>query len=205
MWYVQTALSPGRDPPLADNLLSLDESRPTCKRCQKAGYDCGGYQRQLELRFHTFADPAGGGVPTPATTSKLPPTFSNSCISKNLVPRSSQDDQSSVPPELSLVAFREDVQFSFLFDNFVWSSYGSPWLQLAAAGKLDALSLEACRVFSLGTFGRHHHQREIEVSGAIHYDKTVRALSSRLSNVGSAGSEALIVPITILLMHSVSR
>jgi hypothetical protein len=101
------------------------------------------------------------------------------------------------------VAFRDDVQFSYLFDNFVWSSYGSPWLQMAAAGRLDALSLEACRAFSLSIFGKHHHQRDIEVSGAMHYDHTVRALSSRLSYVGSSGSEGLIVPITILLMHSV--
>jgi hypothetical protein len=101
------------------------------------------------------------------------------------------------------VAFRDDVQFSYLFDNFVWSSYGSPWLQMAAAGRLDALSLEACRAFSPSIFGKHHHQRDIEVSGAMHYDHTVRALSSRLSLVGSPGSEGLIVPITVLLMHSV--
>lgn len=111
---------------------------------------------------------------------------------------------SGLPTELSFTAFRENIQFSYLFDNFVWSSFGSPWLHLAAEGKLDALSLEACRAFSLSLFGRHHHQADIEVSGAVHYDKTVRALSSRLSNVGAPGSEALIVPIMILLMHAVS-
>lgn len=110
-----------------------------------------------------------------------------------------------LPPELSLVAFKDSIQFAYLFDNFVWSGYGTPWLQMSAEGKMDALSLEACQAFSLSIFGRHHHQPDIEVSGAIHYDKAVRALSSRLCHVGSPGSETLLVPIMILMMHSVSH
>ena len=110
-----------------------------------------------------------------------------------------------VPQDMSLVAFKEDIQFAYLFDNFVWNSYGTPWLQMSAEGRIDFLALEACRAFSLSIFGKHHHQSDIEVSGAIHYDKAVRALSSRLSNVGAPGSEDLIIPIMILLMHSVSR
>ena len=154
------------------------------------------------MRFHTFVDQTNAGPPK---TSKDPP-LSKSDVPEKLVLLSNarQWCASSLPFELSLVAFRDDIQFSYLFDNFVWSSYGSPWLQMSAEGKLDALSLEACRAFSLSTFGRHHHQDDIEVDGAVHYDKTVRALSSRLSGVGYPGSEALIVPIMILLMHAVS-
>jgi hypothetical protein len=187
---------------MADTRGAPDETRPACKRCEKAGYACAGYERKLELRFHTFADNADAG---PAKTSKDAPV-SRDEVPENLVLRSNDDHSgpSSLPPELSFVAFRENIQFSYLFDNFVWSSYGSPWLQMSAEGRLDALSLEACRAFSLSIFGKHHHQAEIEVSGAVHYDKTVRALSSRLSNVGAIGSESLIVPIMILLMHAVS-
>ncbi|KAJ9603348.1 hypothetical protein H2200_012126 [Cladophialophora chaetospira] len=179
-----------------------DETRPTCKRCEKAGYACAGYERKLEMRFHTFEEQADVG---PATTSKEPLASENN-FPEALVLRSNVAtlNSNSLPTELSFVAFRENIQFAYLFDNFVWSSYGSPWLQMSAEGKLDALSLEACRAFSLSIFGRHHHQAEIEVSGAVHYDKTVRALSSRLSNVGAPGSETLIVPILILLMHASS-
>ncbi|KIW70817.1 hypothetical protein PV04_03056 [Phialophora macrospora] len=182
--------------------VKCDETRPACKRCEKAGYACAGYERKLEMRFHTFDDQIEAG---PSKTSKEPP-LSRDNVPERLVLRSNDAQQSSTPlsPELSFVAFRENIQFSYLFDNFVWSSYGSPWLQMSAEGKLDALSLEACRAFSLSIFGRHHHQAEIEVSGAVHYDKTVRALSSRLSNVGAPGSECLIVPIMVLLMHASS-
>lgn len=167
------------------------------------------------MRFHTFEagsaeNPAASTV-SARTTKDVPFRLSTTVtvpLQKNLVLRSNNEGPapptSVLPQELSLVAFRDDVQFSYLFDNFVWSSYGSPWLQMAAAGRLDALSLEACRAFSLSIFGKHHHQRDIVVSGAMHYDHTVRALSSRLSRVGSPGSEGLIIPITILLMHSVS-
>ncbi|KAK5231757.1 hypothetical protein LTR47_007160 [Exophiala xenobiotica] len=185
--------------------IKCDESRPTCKRCEKAGYVCLGYDRKLEIRFHTFEGSESAGNPAvSAKTTKHTPLSTTTVQQQNLVFRSNQGrpTPAAVPQELSLVAFRDDVQFSYLFDNFVWSSYGSPWLQMAAAGRLDALSLEACRAFSLSIFGKHHHQRDIEVSGAMHYEHTVRALSSRLSHVGSPGSEGLIVPITILLMHS---
>ncbi|KAK7894437.1 hypothetical protein LTR67_006198 [Exophiala xenobiotica] len=185
--------------------IKCDESRPTCKRCEKAGYVCLGYDRKLEIRFHTFEGSESAGNPAvSAKTTKHAPLSTTTVQQQNLVLRSNQGcpTPAAVPRELSLVAFRDDVQFSYLFDNFVWSSYGSPWLQMAAAGRLDALSLEASRAFSLSIFGKHHHQRDIEVSGAMHYEHTVRALSSRLSHVGSPGSEGLIVPITILLMHS---
>ncbi len=187
---------------MADICGASDETRPTCKRCERAGYACAGFERKLEMRFHTFEAQPGSG---PAIISKELPS-SRDDVPEAFVLRSNafQSGSTFLPPELSLIAFREDVQFSYLFDNFVWSSYGSPWLQMSAEGKLDALSLEACRAFSLSIFGRHHHQVEIEVSGAVHYDKTVRVLSSRLSDVGAPGSENLIVPIMILLMHAVS-
>jgi hypothetical protein len=155
------------------------------------------------MRFHTFTgDASDAGTAKTVTTPPVP----RDGFPEALVLRSndSRGGSGPLPPELSFVAFRENIQFSYLFDNFVWSSYGSPWLQMSAEGKLDALSLEACRAFSLSIFGKHHHQSEIEMSGAVHYDKTVRALSVRLSNVGSPGSESLIVPIMILLMHAVS-
>lgn len=110
-----------------------------------------------------------------------------------------------IPQELCLIAFKNDIHFSFLFTNFVWSQYGSPWLQNSARGELGALSLEACKAFSIGTFGKHHHLPDLELDGAEHYDRAVRKLSSLLPKAGAPGSEQLIVPIMILLLQSVSK
>jgi len=182
--------------------IKCDEARPTCKRCEKAGYVCKGYERALQLRFYT------GGKQSESTTAVTNRIDNNGAADASLDPvlrTHGRGHSPEVPRELSLVAFREEIQFSFLFENFVWSGYGTPWLQMVAAGRLDVLSLEACRAFSLSVFGRHHHQPQIEGTGAVHYDRTVRALSSRLQHVGSPGSEALIIPIAILLMQSVGH
>lgn len=190
-----------RRPATNDNICGvLDEARPTCKRCEKAGFTCGGYERKLEMRFHSFSNQTDSATLT--KTTKKPPSFLSG-VSEFHVLKSNDQAQSSIPQELTLSAFRDNIQFSYLFSNFVWSTYGSPWLQMSAEGNVDALALEACRAFSLTIFGKHHHQPDIEVSGAVHYDKAVRALSFRLSNVGAPGSEDMIVPIMILLMHSV--
>ncbi|KAK9320285.1 hypothetical protein V1517DRAFT_329822 [Lipomyces orientalis] len=187
--------------------VKCDESTPACRRCEKAGYKCSGYERKLEMRFHTFAERhAQPTSSTPTEISKAAPTLLDTQHVHRKLVLSSNDggDQSSVPPEMSLVAFQESIQFAYLFNNFVWSSYGTPWLQMSAEGKIDGLSLEASRAFSLSIFGKHHHQNDIQVLGAIHYERTVRALTSRLYNVGFPGSETLIVPILILLLHSTS-
>ena len=110
-----------------------------------------------------------------------------------------------VPSELSLVAFKDDMLFAFLFENFVWSSYGTPWLEYSASGRMGRLSLTACQAFSQCVFGKHHHRSDIETAGQIHYGATVRDLSVELSQVGHQGSESLIVPIMILLMHAVNQ
>ena len=51
----------------------------------------------------------------------------------------------SPPPELSLVAFREDMCSAFLVPNFVWRTYRTPWIEMAAKGHLGQLSLDASR------------------------------------------------------------
>ncbi len=119
-----------------------------------------------------------------------------------LVLRLNHDSRVHLPSELSLVAFKDDMQFAYLFENFVWSSYGTPWLQYSARGQMGDLPLAACQAFSQCVFGRHHHRSDIETEGQIHYGATVRDLSLELSQLGHQGSE-LIVPIMILLMHAV--
>ena len=120
-----------------------------------------------------------------------------------LVFRLNDGSNDSVPSGLSLVAFKGDMQFAYLFENFVWASYGTPWLQYSAQGMMGGLSLAASQAFSQSVFGRHHHRSDIETEGQIHYGATVRDLSVELSQVGHQGSESLIVPIMILLMHAV--
>lgn len=124
-------------------------------------------------------------------------------ITAELVVRLNEDRRLQVPEELSLIAFRNDMQFAYLFENFVWSSYGTPWLQLAALGKIDRLSHSACQAFAQTVYGKHHSLEDVELMGSLHYGETVRNLSSALSHAGEAKTEDLIVPIMVLLLHAV--
>ena len=101
-----------------------------------------------------------------------------------------------------MIAFKNDMQFAYLFENFVWATYGSPWMQYSALGKMGPLPLAAARAFSQSVFGKHHHRCDIEREGQVTYGATVRELSLELGQVGQPGSESLIVPIMILLMHA---
>lgn len=108
-----------------------------------------------------------------------------------------------VPPSLSLIAFKDVVEFSYLFDNFVWRTFGSPWFELCAKGRMGKLAHEACQAFAQSVFGRHHHQKEIEIQGQVLYSQAVKSLSQRLDSLTGPGAQELIVPILLLLMHAV--
>lgn len=110
----------------------------------------------------------------------------------------------SPPPELCLIAFREDLYSAFLVANIVWRTYGTPWLEMAAKGSLGQLSLDASRALSQTNFGSAHHQDEIKLDGMIQYSKVLKALAPQLSDPERPGVEELIVPVMMLLIHAVS-
>lgn len=105
---------------------------------------------------------------------------------------------------MSLVAFKDEIEFTYLLDNFVWRTYGTPWLEMSCSGKLGELPLSAARAFAQSVFGKHHHQKRIELQGQAWYGQTIRSLSQELNHVARPGSEDLIVSVLLLLMHAVS-
>ncbi|KAG4259115.1 hypothetical protein FPRO03_13050 [Fusarium proliferatum] len=98
----------------------------------------------------------------------------------------------SPPPEMSLIAFQGDFCFAFMFSNFVWRSYGTPWLDQAAAGKLGSLSLDAAKALSEANFGRSNHQRDIELKGIMQYGKCLKTLAGALGSGAVQGGPHLL-------------
>ncbi|KAF2804810.1 uncharacterized protein BDZ99DRAFT_143497 [Mytilinidion resinicola] len=175
--------------------IKCDESKPICQRCQKSGYLCTGYGHPLHF-VHASTAPFPSMEDVVTTPKRL--QESTSTMPATVVPRM----RTPAPNELSFVAFKGDFCVSFLFDNFVWRTYGTPWLQMAAAGKLNPLALEACQALSWTHFGVTHHQRDILVEGSVRYGKTLKGLIPGLSDPMRPGVEALIVPVMIMLMHA---
>lgn len=173
---------------------SQDEGKPACERCSKAKYTCAGYDRPLEFRHATF-DSSTKGPGASAGDAPAPTVFNVMINNPKLAsPRN----------ELSLVAFREDISLSFLMTNFVWRTYANPRIQMAAKGELGRLPLEASLALSHTNFGNSYNQQQIKVEGLVQYSHVLKALTPFLSDPRKPGVENLIVPIMMLLIHSVS-
>lgn len=107
------------------------------------------------------------------------------------------------PPELSLVAFKDNLYLSLMFSNHVWRASAAVWLEDAATGKLGRLSMDSAFALSQANFGRINHQHDIESQGTALYGQCLTSLAGQLANV-DRGGQALLIPILLLLMHAVS-
>lgn len=167
-----------------------DEQKPTCKRCEKARVKCAGYERPLHFRIAV----------APAATKSIEDSDANT------TQRSNQDRVQSrtttpLPDSMSLVAFKPDICFTYLNENFVWRGYGDGWLDRAMAGNISPLALYSVSALSQSHFGTTHHQDDIKTSGNVQYGKAVKYLIPELSTPSKPGSEALLITIMLLLMH----
>lgn len=194
-----------------------DERKPTCRRCEKSGYTCQGYKKPIHFLIHT----AGGQLSSPSSSLSVPtpsPSPAPAVRAKNLA-KSQQKPQGAlsrrkqqfayyVPPmpqQLGLDGFVEDMAFAFTFSNLVYSSFGRPWLQLAAKGTIDDMSLSACRALALGFFGNSQHQKQIQEKGANEYGISLRLLIQELSKVDQSNAGKYVIPVMVLLMYNVRR
>lgn len=170
-----------------------DEAKPLCQRCVKGGFECLGYEREVLWRNASsapFSEPeAHEGVVL---------------VHRPLTAAASRVASPSPPPELSLIAFQDNIYHAFMFANHVWRSSGVLWLEHAAKGNFGPLSLEATHALSQANFGRSHHQPDIEFKGKELYEQCLTNLAGQLASVSQC-NPALIVPVLVLLTHAVSR
>ncbi|KAH7121625.1 hypothetical protein EDB81DRAFT_230961 [Dactylonectria macrodidyma] len=169
--------------------VKCDETKPTCVRCTKGGFECLGYQR-AQLWHHTST------APFPEMTLPRPNEASQPFMPISRI--------SSPPPELSLVAFQGDFCFSFMFSNFVWRSYGALWLDQAAQGKLGDLAFDTTKALAQANFGRLNHKSNIELEGVIKYGNCLKTLAADLGRCMEC-SQDLLVPILVLMMQAASQ
>ncbi|RYO95682.1 hypothetical protein DL765_011182 [Monosporascus sp. GIB2] len=89
-----------------------------------------------------------------------------------------------------------------MFDNFIWRSYGAGWLDRAAQGELDVLSLDAVRAFSQFSFGQSNRIRNIQIQGGARYGSCLRLLRDKLEKGAATadGGQFLVPTILVLLM-----
>lgn len=176
--------------------LSTDERKPTCARCEKAGYTCAGYSKPLHFRI---------AVPSASSSTSASEPADTAVTIRFRARRHAHQATPTVPSFLSLEAFRPDICHAFLFENFVWRSYGQSWLPLAATGRFSPLALQATSALSQSNFGRLHAQQDLETNASVEYGKAIRTLIPALSQAMNprVGVEAhmLLIPVMILLVY----
>ncbi|KAF2135682.1 uncharacterized protein K452DRAFT_303367 [Aplosporella prunicola CBS 121167] len=175
--------------------IKCDERKPTCHRCEKSGYACQGYNKPIHFRIHT----AGASASTD-TRSKEPQDQRYLMVKKTRW----TNQPAAVPRELDLSAFQNDMAFSFTFKNLTYSSFGRPWLQMAAADRIDATSSAACKALALGFLGNSQRQLTLQNKSAVEYGASLRLLIKELANVKDENAGMYIIPVMILLMYNFS-
>ncbi|KAK7935167.1 hypothetical protein PG985_000662 [Apiospora marii] len=160
--------------------VKCDETKPTCDRCRRGGFECLGYARATEWR-HTFQETVSkrnGALATINVTS-LPP--------------------STPPRELDFGGFERNFCFSRMLDNFVWCSFGAGWIERAAEGRLGHLPLKATRALSQVNFGRRERLAPLKYKGHVEHSDCLGLLARELAGRGLQGGQRFLVPILMLL------
>lgn len=111
----------------------------------------------------------------------------------------------TLPQQLSLDAFEEDFCFAYIFSNFVWRGYGTSWLYQSAQGQLGQLAFDSAKALAETSFGKSHKSYQTEMQGRIKYGKALRCLIKNLGDTQGSPLRGLVIPVLLLLMHSVSK
>ncbi|KAH7033924.1 hypothetical protein B0J12DRAFT_278402 [Macrophomina phaseolina] len=196
--------------------IKCDERKPTCRRCEKSGYTCQGYTKTIHFLIHTTsgASSSPSGAPSPSTLGApsgrilqkaKPPAKSRTAQDQRKLARRKQQwaySLPTMPQELGLEGWVEDMAFSFTFSNFLYNNFGRPWLQLAAQGAIDDMSLAACKAFALGFFGNSQRQRWIQEKGAKENGISLRLLIKELPKADRVNAAKYIIPVMLLLLYN---
>ena len=167
----------------ADELL--DEARPTCARCDKAGLNCGGYIRPVQ-----FVDPQCRHLATQIQASELESKweFVNQSLAVQLNVPVMTGHNSAIPREISFRAFQDNIYISFLGAQlFLHTSERKQtlghWIS-ALLGKNAVEPALSLATHSLATsfFGRVHLQPDIIARGAQLYVSALQAFLLLLSD-----------------------
>lgn len=107
--------------------------------------------------------------------------------------------------ELSLVAFQEQIAFSYFFATYGWASFWKPFLELAQESDLSTTSHTCSLALAYGHMGLGHSEKSLQSMGLELYGRSLREVQSLLTHgVGAKTDLArLTVPVVILGMYSV--
>ncbi|KAL7796234.1 hypothetical protein V8C43DRAFT_278618 [Trichoderma afarasin] len=156
--------------------VKCDKGTPACQRCIKAGYRCKGYD--LPLRMQNMSIVKEG--PGRHRLARIP----------HFAPDPSR--------QLSLVAFKDHICFTYLFENCSWAHCWRPMISLTKQDALGPLDYNCSLALAYAYFGVKKHEKKLETDGRILYGKSLHAVKTILESddkqeIGRTTSAVLIL------------
>lgn len=189
--------------------VKCTEEKPACSRCERGGFVCHGYAR--ETAWHNLTTQSssdeGSAEAMRTTLGRLVVTESQSLEIREARGTAARSLVSPPPPptQISLAGFQEDLCFAYIFSNFVWRGYGASWLHQSAQGLLGQLAFDSVTALAEINFGKSQKSQRTEIQGRLKYGKALRCMIGRLEAQRKNDLAELVVPILVLLMHTVMR
>ncbi|KAI0110409.1 hypothetical protein GGR51DRAFT_90790 [Nemania sp. FL0031] len=186
--------------------VKCTEEKPICSRCTRGGFTCRGYVRDI-VWHHTTAEPSAESS-TQVTLGRLvvverpKPNSKTKGKAEARTAARTQAPAPSLPSQISLAAFQDDLCFAFIFSNFVWRGYGASWLHQSAQGLLGELAFDSVKSLAEINFGKSQKSYQTEIQGRVKYGTVLRRMVERLGDGQKNKLWELIIPILLLLMHN---
>ncbi|KAH7354671.1 hypothetical protein BKA65DRAFT_548761 [Rhexocercosporidium sp. MPI-PUGE-AT-0058] len=188
--------------------VKCDERQPGCARCERANYDCEGYNRD-----HRFID-ENAKTKRLAKKSKSPglsnlaspleePEDTNSSHSSNELAITSFENAQPASG-LGLRAFEEDICTSFLLSHMLSGDTGFlavPWMRLHAEDRASLSAQMSIRALGALYFGKLHHLNNVADRSHGFYGKALVALNSDLQQAEKAWSLSVVKSAMILELY----
>ena len=184
----------------------LDEARPTCVRCRKAGVKCGGYIRPIQ-----FVDARCRHLATQIQASDVEPksTFVSKDPAFESIMPTVASQKSLLCPEIGFRAFQDNVYMSFLDSKLFIQQPGSKRVLGHCINVLlrqntteTALSL-AAHSLAASFFGSAHQRPDIMTHGAQMYGLALQSLLVLLSDPQRCRSYETMACVNALELYEV--
>lgn len=178
--------------------VKCDKRRPTCERCEKGNFECGGYVRE-----HRFVDEVARTVRHAQKASKGKSLSASS--SRDVAPFSSKSQ--SLSPDMTLRGVQDNVTISFLLSNLFsgMPTVSKPWMQGQAEDTTSLTAQNSILALSRVYFGRMHQQQDIISQGFELYGQALKNLNSDLQEEEKAWSLSVLTSAMTLQLYEVSQ
>jgi hypothetical protein len=186
--------------------VKCDERQPSCARCERGGFDCEGFGR--DLRFVSENSHARWRSRKQEVLRAEAFESRRDSTEKFVIAESDNSNVSSwskavsitatkVCPELNYTVFKNEIQIAFTLANlFQWDKRSVAWLGWGYNTCAHNINSEALKALSGVYYGRLHHQSSFENDSLVHYSKTLYGLRKAIKSDDGISLDVLLAAMT---------